>query len=494
MIDKNMTTLKNYINGQWVVSKSKALLDVINPATGQVIVKVPAGSSEDIRDAAESAHIASKTWRNTPATQRVQYLFKMKQILEANTNLIAEICTKESGKTYAESKAEMIRAVENIEVACGIPTLMQSAFSEDIATGVDEFVIRQPLGVGACISPFNFPIMIPFWFMPYAIACGNTYIIKPSEKVPMTMTKIFELFESLNLPKGVLNMVHGGRETVDAILEHPFIPAISFVGSTPVAKHVYQTGTLNGKRIQAQGGAKNAVVVMPDADEETTVRIITDSAFGCAGQRCLAASVVITVGKSAETIPAKLIAMARTKKTGYGMASDVDMGPVITKESKDRIETLIQIGLEEGAALLLDGREILVPGFEEGYFIGPTILGNVSTKSQVYTTEIFGPVLSIIQVDTLDEAIEIINQNRYGNSACIFTRSGAAARKFRHQTLAGNIGINIGVAAPMAFFPFSGWKESFFGDLHGQSAHAVEFYTQTKVVIERWHDEWSRKF
>ena len=489
-----MTTLKNYINGQWVDSKSRVLLDVINPATGQVIVKVPAGSSEDIRDAAESAHIASKTWRNTPATQRVQYLFKMKQVLEANTNLIAEICTKESGKTYAESKAEMIRAVENIEVACGIPTLMQSAFSEDIATGVDEFVIRQPLGVGACISPFNFPIMIPFWFMPYAIACGNTYIVKPSEKVPMTMTKIFELFESLNLPKGVLNMVHGGRETVDAILEHPFIPAISFVGSTPVAKHVYQTGTLNGKRVQAQGGAKNAVVVMPDADEETTVRIITDSAFGCAGQRCLAASVVITVGKSAETIPAKLIAMARTKKTGYGMASDVDMGPVITKESKDRIETLIQTGIGEGAELLLDGRDVLVPGFEEGYFIGPTILGNVSTKSQVYTTEIFGPVLSIIHVDTLDEAIETINQNRYGNSACIFTRSGAAARKFRHQTLAGNIGVNIGVAAPMAFFPFSGWKESFFGDLHGQSAHAVEFYTQTKVVIERWHDEWSRKF
>ena len=494
MIDKNMTTLKNYINGQWVDSKSKAVLDVINPATGQAIAKVPAGSGEDIRDAAESAHIASKTWRNTPAIQRVQYLFKMKQVLEANTNLVAEICTKESGKTYAESKAEMIRAVENIEVACGIPTLMQSAFSEDIATGVDEFVIRQPLGVGACISPFNFPIMIPFWFMPYAIACGNTYIIKPSEKVPMTMTKIFELFESINLPKGVLNMVHGGRETVDAILEHPFIPAISFVGSTPVAKHVYQTGTLNGKRVQAQGGAKNAVVVMPDADEETTVRIITDSAFGCAGQRCLAASVVITVGKSAETIPAKLIAMARTKKTGYGMASDVDMGPVITKESKDRIETLIQTGIGEGAELLLDGRDVLVPGFEEGYFIGPTILGNVSTKSQVYTTEIFGPVLSIIQVDTLDEAIETINQNRYGNSACIFTKSGAAARKFRHQTLAGNIGVNIGVAAPMAFFPFSGWKESFFGDLHGQSAHAVEFYTQTKVVIERWHDEWSRKF
>lgn len=488
------TVLKNYINGHWVESKSPALLDVINPATGQPVAKVPEGCSQDIADAAGSAHEAWEAWRNTPATQRVQYLFKMKQILEAHTDEIAAICTKECGKTFAESKAEMVRAVENIEVACGIPTLMQSTFSEDIATGVDEFMIRQPLGVGACISPFNFPIMIPFWFMPYAIACGNTYIVKPSEKVPMTMTRIFELLENINLPKGVLNMVHGGRETVDAILEHPFIPAISFVGSTPVAKHVYQTGTANGKRVQAQGGAKNAVVVMPDADEDTTVRIIADSAFGCAGQRCLAASVVITVGAASEKITEKIIRMASSKKTGNGMASDVDMGPVITLESKERIEKLIQTGIDEGAELLLDGRDIQVTGFEDGYFIGPTILGNVSPESQAYKTEIFGPVLSIINVETLEDAIDLINNNRYGNSACIFTRSGAAARKFRHNTLAGNIGVNIGVAAPMAFFPFSGWKESFFGDLHGQSSHAVEFYTQTKVVIERWNDEWTRKF
>lgn len=488
------TVLKNYINGQWVESKSPALLDVINPATGKSVAKVPAGSSQDIADAAGLAHEAWEAWRNTPATQRVQYLFKMKQILEEHTDEIAAICTKECGKTFAESKAEMVRAVENIEVACGIPTLMQSTFSEDIATGVDEFMIRQPLGVGACISPFNFPIMIPFWFMPYAIACGNTYIVKPSEKVPMTMTRIFELLESINLPKGVLNMVHGGRETVDAILEHPFIPAISFVGSTPVAKHVYQTGTANGKRVQAQGGAKNAVVVMPDADEDTTVRIIADSAFGCAGQRCLAASVVITVGAASEKVTEKIIRMASSKKTGNGMASNVDMGPVITLESKERIEKLIQTGIDEGAELLLDGRDIQVTGFEDGYFIGPTILGNVSPESQAYKTEIFGPVLSIINVETLEDAIDLINNNRYGNSACIFTRSGAAARKFRHNTLAGNIGVNIGVAAPMAFFPFSGWKESFFGDLHGQSSHAVEFYTQTKVVIERWNDEWTRKF
>jgi malonate-semialdehyde dehydrogenase (acetylating)/methylmalonate-semialdehyde dehydrogenase len=487
------TQLKNYINGQWVESRNTAMFTVINPATGMSIAEVPAGCSQDIQDAATSANDAWREWRNTPATQRVQYLFKMKQLLEVHTDEIAGICTAECGKTFAESKAEIVRAVENIEVACGIPTLMQSAFSEDIATGVDEFVIRQPLGVGACISPFNFPIMIPFWFMPYAIACGNTYIVKPSEKVPMTMNRIFELFETLQLPKGVLNMVHGGKATVDAILEHPFIPAISFVGSTAVAKYVYQTGTLNGKRVQAQGGAKNAVVVMPDADEETTVRIIADSAFGCAGQRCLAASVVVTVGEAKE-ITQKLITLAGTKKTGNGMAPDVDMGPVITKESKERIEKLIRTGIDEGAELLLDGRDVRVTGFDEGYFIGPTILGNVNAESQVYKTEIFGPVLSIVNVNTLEAAIELINNNRYGNSACIFTRSGAAARKFRHDTMAGNIGVNIGVAAPMAFFPFSGWKESFFGDLHGQSSHAVEFYTQTKVVIERWNDEWSRKF
>jgi malonate-semialdehyde dehydrogenase (acetylating)/methylmalonate-semialdehyde dehydrogenase len=488
------TKLKNYINGQWVESKGSSYLDVVNPATGQSIAKVPAGSSEDVRDAAVSANEAYKAWRNTPATQRVQYLFKMKQILEANADELAEICTKECGKTIVESKGEIIRAIENLEVACGIPTLLQSPFSEDIATGVDEFVIRQPLGIGASISPFNFPIMIPFWFMPYAIACGNTYIVKPSEKVPLSMTRIFELFESVNLPKGVLNMVHGGRETVDAILEHPHIPAISFVGSTPVAKHVYQTGALNGKRVQAQGGAKNAVVVMPDADEDTTVKIIADSSFGCAGQRCLAASVVVTVGSAAEKITRKLILSALAKKTGNGLAPDVEMGPVITKESKERIEKLIQVGIDDGAELLLDGRGIKVAGLEDGFFIGPTILGNVNEESQAYKTEIFGPVLSIINVNTLEEAIDLINRNRYGNSACIFTRSGAAARKFRHDTLAGNIGVNIGVAAPMAFFPFSGWKESFFGDLHGQSAHAVEFYTQTKVVIERWNEEWSRKF
>ena len=486
--------LSNYINGEWIESKSTSFLDVVNPADGTLLARVPAGSGDDVALAAEKAYLAYQSWREVPATQRIQYLFKMKQILEKNADEISEICTKESGKTFAESKAEIVRAVENIEVACGIPKLLQSEFSEDITKGIDEFVIRQPIGVGACIAPFNFPVMIAFWFMPYAVACGNTYIVKPSEKVPGTMTRIFELFEELKLPQGVLNMVHGGKETVDAILKHPDIPAISFVGSTRVAKYIYQTGVANGKRIQAQGGAKNPVVVMPDADPDTTVKIITDSAFGCAGQRCLAASVVMLVGSAAETFTEKIVAGAAAKKTGNGLEPGVEMGPVITRESKDRINGLIKKGLDEGADLLLDGRDIKVPGFEKGNYIGPTILGNVNPGSDIYNTEVFGPVLCIVNVKTLGEAITLINKSRYGNSACIFTSSGAAARKFRHDTLAGNIGINIGIAAPMAFFPFSGWKESFFGDLHGQSNHAVEFYTQTKVVIERWHDEWTRKF
>jgi malonate-semialdehyde dehydrogenase (acetylating)/methylmalonate-semialdehyde dehydrogenase len=486
--------LKNYINGKWVDSRAKMLLDVINPATGLLLAKVPAGSKDDIIHAAEKAHQAWPAWRNTPATQRVQYLFRMKQVLEANSDEIAEICTKECGKTFAESKGEILRAIENIEVACGIPKLLQSDFSEDIATGVDEFYIRQPLGVGACISPFNFPIMIPFWFMPYAIACGNTYIVKPSEKVPLTMTRIFELFEDIKLPAGVLNMVHGGKETVDTILEHKYIPAISFVGSSAVASYIYQTGVVHGKRIQAQGGAKNPVVVMPDADDATTVRIIADSAFGCAGQRCLAASIVITVGKAAESFTEAIITEAKARKTGNGMTPGIEMGPVITKESKERIEKLIQKGVDDGARLLLDGRNLNVPGCENGNFIGPTVFCDVNSESEIYKTEIFGPVLCIINVDSLEDAIGLINQSSYGNSACIFTRSGAAARKFRHDTLVGNVGVNIGIAAPMAFFPFSGWKNSFFGDLHGQSFHAIEFYTQTKVVIERWHDEWTRKF
>ena len=489
-----MKKLKNYIDGNWIESKSSNYLDVEDPGSGKIVSQVPEGCKEDIDYAAEKAAFAYVSWRNTPAVKRIQYLFKMKTILENNANEIAEISTKECGKTFAESRAEIVRAVENIEVACGIPTLMQGEYSEDIATGIDEYVIRQPLGVGACIAPFNFPIMISFWFMPYALACGNTYIVKPSEKVPETMTRIFELFEELDLPKGVLNMVHGAKNTVDGILTHPEIKAISFVGSSNVAKYVYTKGAENGKRVQAQGGAKNPLIVMGDADVETTTRIISDSVYGCAGQRCLAASTVVLVGDAKEKFTNKIIDAAKSKNTCYGLDKSSQMGAIITKESKNRILAIIDDAEKKGANLLLDGREKHVENYEAGNYVFPTILVDVSEDAEADTMEIFGPVMNMKYVKTLEDAIELVNSGKYGNAACIFTSSGSSARKFRHDALAGNIGVNIGVPAPMAFFPFSGWRESFFGDLHGQSKHAVEFYTQTKVVIERWHDEWSRTF
>lgn len=489
-----MKKLKNFINGEWKESKNNNYLAVEDPGTGEIISQVPSGSKQDIDSAAQQAAEAYELWKNVPVEKRIQYLFKMKAILEKNTEEIASICTKECGKTFAESKGEIVRAIENIEVACGVPTLMQGEFLEDISAGIDEFVIRQPLGVGACIVPFNFPIMIAFWFFPYALACGNTYIIKPSEKVPETMTRIFELFEELNLPKGVLNLVHGGKAAVDALLENDEVKAISFVGSSNVAKYVYSKGAANGKRVQAQGGAKNPLVVMEDANIETTTRIIADSVYGCAGQRCLAASTVILIGKAKEKFKNRIIESAKSKTTCYGLDQSSQMGAIITKESKDKILNIINDAENKGAHLLLDGRNQKVKNFEKGNYIFPTILENVPPDAEADTTEIFGPVMNLKHVSTLQDAIDLINSGRYGNAACIFTSSGSAARKFRRDVTAGNIGINIGVPAPVAFFPFSGWKESFFGDLHGQSKHAIEFYTQTKVVIERWHDEWTRKF
>ncbi|HTY11697.1 MAG TPA: CoA-acylating methylmalonate-semialdehyde dehydrogenase [Bacteroidota bacterium] len=489
-----MKTLKNYIDGKWIDSTSSDRIAVEDPGTGEMIWQVPRGNEEDVELAARAAARAFNPWRNVPAEKRIQYLFGMKAVLERNADEIATICTRECGKTFAESKAEIVRAVENVEVACGIPLLMQGEFSENISTGIDEFVIRQPLGVAACITPFNFPVMIPFWFFPYAIACGNTYIVKPSEKVAGTMSRIFEILEEVGLPKGVLNLVHGAKETVDAILHHDEIKAVSFVGSTTIARYVYAKGTENGKRVQAQGGAKNPLVVMGDADPKTTTGIIADSVYGCAGQRCLAASTVILVGDAVEKFKDQLVEAARSKATWYGLDKKAQMGAIITSESKNRIESIIEEAKNKGAHVLVDGRNTSIAGFEKGHYIQPTIIEEAPPDSAAAMTEIFGPVMNLKYVETLEDAIDFINQGRYGNAACIFTTSGSAARKFRSDVLAGNVGINIGVPAPMAFFPFSGWKESFFGDLHGQSRHAVEFFTQTKVVIERWHEEWSRKF
>lgn len=490
-----MDVLKNYINNKWVDSVSKETNDVLNPATGEVLAKVPFGASTatDVETAVAAASIAYQQWKDVPVLKRIQPLFKLKQLFEDNADDIASTITIECGKTLAESNGEIQRAIENIEVAAGAPMLLQSEFLENIATGIDEYMIRQPLGLTACIAPFNFPAMISFWFLPYAIACGNSMIIKPSEKVPLTMMKIFELIHQLDLPEGLINLVHGGKHSVDAILDHREIKSISFVGSTAVARYIYSRGTANGKRVQAQGGAKNPVVVLPDADIEMTSQIITDSVYGCAGQRCLAASVVITVDDNSK-IRESLYASAKTRTVGFGLNKGVEMGPVISKESKRRIETLIAQGEAEGGSVLLDGRNASVKDYEQGNFIQPTIIENIPIDGELIKTEIFGPVMSLLHMKTVEEAIAFINVGKYGNMACIFTSSGSSARKFRSQAMAGNIGINIGVAAPMAQFPFSGWKESFFGDLHGQGKHAIEFFTQTKVVIERWPKEWSRKF
>ena len=490
-----MEILSNYISNKWVTSKETNTTDVVNPATQEVLGKVPYGSgtATDVDTAVLAAHEAYKQWSQVPVMKRVQPLYKLKQLLEENAEDIARTITLECGKSLAESRGEIQRAIENVEVACGTPMLIQSEFSENIAGGVDEFMIRQPLGVCACIAPFNFPGMIPFWFLPYAIACGNSFVLKPSEKVPLTMMKVFKLIEQLDLPPGVISLVHGGKETVDAFLDHKLIKAISFVGSSKIAQYVYGRGAANGKRVQAQGGAKNPVVILPDADIDMSVQIISDSVYGCAGQRCLAASNIITVGDSGH-IKEALYEAAKKRTTGYGLDEANEMGPVISAESKSRVEYLIGKAEAEGAKVLLDGRKASITGFEKGNFIRPTILEGLPLGGEVIKTEIFGPVMSLISLDTVDDALNFINGNNYGNMACLFTSSGANARKFRSQANAGNIGINIGVAAPMAQFPFSGWNESFFGDLHGQGRHAIEFFTQTKVVIERWPKEWSRKF
>lgn len=486
--------LKNYIDGEWRASGATDYLDVTNPATAEVLGRTPFSPAAEVDKAAQAAQAALDGWRRTPPTERIQFLFKLKYILDAEFENLSRLITQENGKVIGEARGEMRRAIENVEMACGIPALMQGDFSEDIAPGIDEFMIRQPVGVCATIAPFNFPGMIPFWFMPYALACGNTYIVKPAERTPLTMTRIMELIEQVGLPKGIVNLVNGGPDTANAILDHPLIRGITFVGSTAVAKHIYSRASANGKRVQAQGGAKNPIVVLPDADVEMTTRIVADSAFGSAGQRCLAASLAITVGEARETFTEAIADAAVKRVVGNGMDDGVEMGPVITAKSQARIEGLIQKGADEGAQLLVDGRHPNIRGYERGYFVRPTVLDQVPIDAEIARTEVFGPVLGVMHVDTVDEAIRLVNSGKYGNMACLFTNSGPAARKFRYEAQVGNVGINIGVAAPMAFFPFSGWKESFFGILHGQGKHAVEFFTQTKVVIERWPKEWSRKF
>ena len=485
--------IHNLIGGKWLNSTSPAGLELANPATGEPLGQSPSGSVAEVDAAVQAAQAAFLSWRNVPAVDRVQYLFRLKALLEHHLDELARLITIENGKTLAESKGELRRGIENVEVACGIPVLMQGYSLEDVAPGIDEIMMRQPLGVCAVITPFNFPLMIPLWFIPYAIATGNTVVLKPSDRVPFSAARLLELMQETGLPDGVVNLVNGGKTAVDALLDHPLVRAVSFVGSTPVAKHVYARGSASGKRVQCQGGAKNHVVVLPDADQETTTKIIADSAFGCAGQRCLAVSVTVTVGEAKNWFRDAIADAATSLKVGNGLDPAIQMGPVITQASRERVVSLIGQGADQGASTIVDGRGNRVNG-GAGSFVGPTVLDGLPAASPLMETEIFGPVLSVVHADTVEDAIAMIEHSAYGNASSIFTTSGASARKFRNAVSTGNVGINIGVPAPMAYFPFSGWKGSFFGVMHAQGRDAIEFFTDKKVIVERWPKEWSRKF
>jgi malonate-semialdehyde dehydrogenase (acetylating) / methylmalonate-semialdehyde dehydrogenase len=489
-----VSALPHFIGGVWTPSTASDYVDVTNPATGEVLARTPLSSAVEVDHAVRAAASAFPAWRRTPAGERVQFLFKMRSLLEEHLDELARTITLENGKTIGEARAELRRGIENVEVACGTPILMQGYNTEDVTPGVDEMLIRQPLGVVAAITPFNFPAMIPFWFLPYAIATGNTLVLKPSERVPLTMQRAFELIAQTGLPPGVVNLVHGGRAAVDALLDHPTVRAISFVGSTATAKHVYARAAASGKRMQCQGGAKNHVLVLPDADMDLATRIVADSAFGCAGQRCLAVSVAVTIGDAQRTFRDAIAEAASAVRVGNGLETGVQMGPVISPESKHRIEALVATGVQDGAAPIVDGRDAHISGSPHGSFVRPTVLDGVPESSALTDTEIFGPVLSLVHARSIDEAMAFLHRSAHGNQASLFTTSGAAARQFRYEAPAGNIGINIGVAAPMAYFPFSGWKDSFFGILHGQGRDAIEFYTESKVVVERWSPRETRNF
>jgi len=482
----DVKVLKNYVDGEWVESLSEKSLEVRNPATAEVIARVPLSSAEEVKKAVQSAKNAFQEWRETTPYTRARYMFDLKILMEERFEDLAQIIVREHGKIIDEARGEVRRGIENVEVAIGVPSMMMGYNMEDVAQGIDETCVYQPAGVFCCVAPFNFPSMVPLWFLPYAVACGNTYIIKPSEICPMSMDILFELLDEVDFPPGVVNLVHGDKVAVDALLESPDVVGLSFVGSTPVARYLYTKAAEHGKRAQCQAGAKNSLVVMPDANFDQTVASIMTSAFGTAGQRCLAGSLILAVGDAYEPIVDKLLDAATKIKVGDGMDETVQMGPVISKKSLERVLSYIDIGEKEGAKLLLDGRNIQVEGYPKGYFVGPTIFTDVSPNMDIACDEIFGPVLGIIRVDNFDEAVDVIHESPYGNAASIFTSSGKWAREFKYRVDAGNIGVNIGIAAPIASFPFSGMKDSFFGDLHGQGRDAIEFFTERKVVISRW--------
>ncbi|MFN8527327.1 MAG: CoA-acylating methylmalonate-semialdehyde dehydrogenase [Anaerolineae bacterium] len=478
--------LKNYIGGAWVASESDQTTPVINPATCETLGHVPVGTLGDVDKAVQAAKAAFEEWRTTPVLSRVQYMYRLKTLLEDRFEDITRMVVMENGKTKDEARGEVRRGIESVDFATHVPSLMRGYKLEDVSSGIDETAERQPIGVFAAITPFNFPFMVPLWFLPTAITCGNTYVVKPSPQTPISMDLLFQVLDELGLPEGVVNLVHGGKDTSTAVMEHPDVRGVSFVGSTPVAKIVYETCAKSGKRVQAQGGAKNYIAVMPDANMAASVANIVGSAFGCAGQRCLAGSVVVAVGDAYEPLKAELVSRSATLRVGYGLDETTQMGTVISPTARERIEKMIAAGVSEGAQIVLDGRSKKVSGFDQGAFVGPTILDGVTADMSVARDEIFGPVLSIIHVPDFDSAVEVINQSRYGNAASIFTNNGKYAREFKYRVNAGNIGVNVGVAAATASFPFGGQKESFFGDLHGQGPDAIDFFMDRKIVIERW--------
>lgn len=475
--------IKNYINGEWIASTGTQNIEVINPANEEVLALSPLGTTNDVNKAVAAAKEAFKTWRKTPAIDRTQCLFRLKTLLEDNFDSLVQLCTQEHGKTLVESKGDVRRGIQMVETACGIPTLMMGQSFEDIATGIDCQAIRQPMGVFAGITPFNFPAMVPFWFWPFAVATGNTYVLKPSERVPLTQLKIFELIEKAGFPKGVMNLVLGGKEVVNALCSHPDIKGISFVGSTPVAKHVYQVGTSHGKRVQALGGAKNFMVVLPDANVETSVKTCLESIVGCAGQRCLAGSVIICVGNTYDEVKRQIVKAASDLIVGDGADPRTQMGPVISKASVERIKGLIQSAIDEKAEIVLDGRSYS----GKGYFLKPTVIGEVQAHMRIAQEEIFGPVVCLARAKSLDEAIQWINSSPFANTASLFTDSGAAARQFSYEAAPAMLGLNIGVPAPMSFFSFGGAKDSFFGDIKAHGQAGIQFFTDTKVTIQRWN-------
>lgn len=483
----SLLPVPNFIAGEWRTVAGGETMPVFNPSRGEVIAETPLCDAATVDEAVEAAAAAFPAWADTPPTERARVLFRFKMLLEEAFDELAKLVTREHGKTLVEARGSIRRGIEMVEFACGVPSLLMGELLPNIARGIDCEAVKLPLGVCVGITPFNFPAMVPLWMYPVAIACGNTFVLKPSEKVPLSAIRIAELLDQAGLPKGVLNLVHGGREVVDALLAHPKVRAISFVGSTPIARYIYETGTKNGKRVQSNGGAKNYVFIMPDADVDQSVRGVTEAAFGCAGERCMAGSTAVVIGGAAKTFLPPLIDTARAIQVGpTDVAAQPQMGPVITRAHCDRVQELIEIGVKGGARLATDGRGVKIADAPNGFFLGATILDEVQPGSQIAREEVFGPVLNVMRFEDLDSAIEAANQSAYGNGASIFTRSGRAAREFKHRVKAGMIGVNIGVPASMAWFPFNGWDDSFFGDLHMQGREGVQFFTQLKVTTSRW--------